>query len=836
MCKGLSILIPVLAFLLRCCGCPAGDDCEIRFDEKGLSSIVHNGVELVKPDDPRFRMQAVLFLVDATTVKPGSLDGQRQVFAPKLLSQAFDAQKKILTQEYDGVHVECAYATKKDRLDMTITLKNNAGDPITSCVFYPLNICLPNTSPNARWWDHLGNASLGDVYRHEKGTVIIRSTTASLAWIYGIREGKNNSRPLYIGGAGVGQRGHHPIVDDAYFRTPDRFVAPGKSDTWSVSLTLGPPGATVASLCPEAYTEYAQANPMTLNWPDRRPIGTAFLCNPACGLKTNPRGWFQAAKDVDVTTEEGVKAFGERLMKYADSCIVQMKALDAQGIIIWDIEGQEMPHMISYIGDPRVLPRISPEMDRFADAFMKKFRDAGFKTGLTIRPTEVYQPQQKDKPAWYHREVKDPVAAMSDKIKYAQKRWGSTIFYMDSNVFNKDFLSKDEGEQMKSVPWTIPHTVIAKLQKLHPDCLIVPEWSYQLYYTCSAPYSSVNLGQLGTDEETRRIWPKAFRVVSIRMGALEANWEAYLGGVQKGDVLLFESWYGAQENEVVRLIYREAAYRNKGLLDSLGKNRLEALQKQASDPSEEVRFRAAAALGACEDPGALPALAAMLADESPIVRKRVLISLSQAPKIEEAAVLGKLAEWIKGGKDQLNNVLRAFAADALAKGGEAAVPALLDLLQQDKPGVWPGPWPYAIRALGKTGTTSPKAEEVLVGYLQASKPDKKAEHRPAVIEAAGLLRLKKAVPILIQQLEDRVRDNEPLRGNAVVALGRIGDPSAIEPLVKHWDVGYSTVVVYWISRALDEALASLTGQKEILGKDAWKSWWQKHHTEFRAKP
>jgi hypothetical protein len=488
--------------------------------------------------------------------------------------------------------------------------------------------------------------------------------------------------------------------------------------------------------------------------------------------------------------------------------------------------------MISYIGDPRALAKTTPEMDRFADAFMKKFRDAGFRTGITIRPTEIYQTNTPKGLPWNQREVKDPVAAMSEKIACAQKRWGCTLFYLDSNVFGDGLLSKEEKAEMKGVPWTMPTGMIEQLARKHPDCLIIPEWSDRNYYACSAPYSSVNLGQLGTDDESRRIWPQAFRVISIRMGALEANWEAYLSGVQKGDVLLFESWYSAMENQVVQLIYKEAAYRNKGLLDALGKDGLEALQKQAGDVSEEVRYRAAAALGVCKDAGALLALAGMLADESPIVRKRALISLSQAPKIEDAAVLGKLVEWIKGGKDPLNNVLRAFAADALAKGGEAAVPALLDLLQQDNPGVWS----YAIRAFGKTGTTNSKAEDSLVGFLEAGKSDKRSGQRMAAIEAAGLLRLKKAVPLLVKQLDDRVRDNEPLRGNAVVALGRIGDRSAIEPLIKHWDVGYSTVVVYWIGRALDEALASLTGQKEILGKDAWKSWWQKHRTEFEVKP
>ena len=39
----------------------AAEDLKIKFDEKGLASIVHNGVVLVDPADARFMVQSVAF-------------------------------------------------------------------------------------------------------------------------------------------------------------------------------------------------------------------------------------------------------------------------------------------------------------------------------------------------------------------------------------------------------------------------------------------------------------------------------------------------------------------------------------------------------------------------------------------------------------------------------------------------------------------------------------------------------------------------------------------------------------------------------------------------------
>ena len=802
----LSMAILFLAGALHA----AGQDLQIGFDDKGLSSISHNGVELLKPEYRRFRVFDVNFV-----------DNVRRSYEPKPKSQSFDAEKNTLFQEYEGFRVECAFKPKADRLDMQITIENNGADTISECTIYPLVIRLPNTMRNSGEWGR--NAFLCDIYEHEKGTVAVTPTGWKSGYFY-LRDERTNARALQFTGPYPEQRPHHPVVDDAYWYEPGNMLRPGEKGVYNISLVFGSPNATSAELCPDAYDAYAKANPMILKWPDRRPIASAFLCNPATGWKTNPRGYFQNPK-IDITTEEGVKAFGESLMKYADTCIERMKKMDAQGIIVWDIEGQEMPHMISYIGDPRLLSKLSPEMDRFADAFMKKFLDAGFKTGITLRPTQVYavgELGKLGKLAWNHREVKDPVADMSEKIKVAQKRWGCTIFYLDSSVFGKDFLTEDQKAEMRNIPWVMPKAMFEKLARLHPDCLICPEWADRDNYRFGAPYKSPNLGQGGTDPLLHRFWPQAFSIVGVSPDLIEKKWDQYTDQVENGDVLLFMPWYDAPSNFFVQLLYQEVAIRRSGAVEALAKASIADLAKKAADPAEATRYAAATALGKSGAPAAVAILAGLLKDESPLVRKQALAGLANAEKIDDPSCVAMLIEWIKGGKDPVQNALRGHAAEALAKGGAGAVPALLGLLADTKAA---GARSYAIQALGKTGTADPKAEEALISCLKDDLPAN-ARLRIKAIEALGLLKVKDSVPPLLQILGKRDRDSEEERAAAVVALGRIGDERAIKPLIDHFSAPYSTMVMYSIKGARETALRSITGEQNVLGGKDWLKWYE----------
>lgn len=801
-----------LAMLLLAGTLPViGQDLQIVFDDKGLASISHNGADLLKPEYRRFRVFDVNFV-----------DKVRRYYVPKPKSQHFDAETKTLSQEYEGFRVDCEFKPKTDRLDMRITIENNSADTMSECTLDPLAIRFSNTLRNSGEWDR--NAFLCDLYEHEKGTVAV-TPTGWKSGFFGLRDERTGVRALRFTGPFPEQRPHHPVVDDAFWYDRGGMLRPGEKGVYTISLVFGPPGATTLELCPAAYDAYAKVNPMVLKWPDRRPIASAFLCNPATGWKTNPRGYLQNPK-VDVTTEEGVKAFGESLMKYADGCIERMKKMDAQGIIVWDIEGQEMPHFISYIGDPRLLSKLSPEMDRFADAFMKKFRDAGFKTGITLRPTQVYAVEEPGKRPWNHREVKDPVADMSEKIKTAQKRWGCTLFYLDSSIFGNDFLTGEQQKEKKDIPWVMPKAMFEKLARLHPDCLICPEWADRDNFRFGAPYKSPNLGQSGTDPLIRRIWPQAFSVVGVSPQLIEQKWDQFAEQVEKGDVLLFMPWYDPQINRFVQLLYQEAAIRKSGALDALAKASIAELAIKVADPVEATRYAAATALGKSGAPAAVCLLAGLLKDESPLVRKQALAGLAKAEKIDDPACISLLTEWIKGGKDPVQNALRSHAADALARGGEAAAPLLVAILGDAKAN---GAWPYAVQALGKTGTATPAVEEALISSLKDESPAK-ANLRNKVIEALGLLKVKSAVPLLMLILDNRDRSREPERVSAVVALGRIGDARAIKPLIDHFNAPYSTMAMYSIKGARETALRSLTGEQNVLGGKEWLKWYESRYS------
>jgi HEAT repeat protein len=339
----------------------------------------------------------------------------------------------------------------------------------------------------------------------------------------------------------------------------------------------------------------------------------------------------------------------------------------------------------------------------------------------------------------------------------------------------------------------------------------------------SAPYSSPNLGQLGTDPVTRQIWPKAFRSVAVSNSLIERHWEDYLSAVQGGDVMLYPAWYDAAENEAVRLFYREAELRKRLKTEPGEEPTLESLVAQAKDPDEGVRLRAATLLQKSTSPQAAATLVRLVEDPSPIVQRQALrsIAASDAPQAKKT-MLG-LANWISTRKNNaLQNAFRPFAADALAKAGEPALPVVLELLA----GKEANAWPYALRTLGGIGVSNEQVARALQSFLDAPAGDPRSAHRLAAIDVAGQVRCREAVPSLVRLLATPGRDAEELRGRSVKALGRIGDSTAIEPLIREFDTPYSTVVVYWIRPAIDVALRSITGEQGIVGADEWKAWWK----------
>ena len=302
-------------------------------------------------------------------------------------------------------------------------------------------------------------------------------------------------------------------------------IAPGQTAYASVLLRFGSdPAVSTLNLAPEAYTEFRAAYPAILNWPDRRPIYAWFMSDYSHQSATNPRGYLN---DPSINISD-IPAFTSNVLAAAQGIIssIQARPVAPQGIIVWDLEGQEFVQPTSYIGDPRVLSQgYSPEMNATADQMFALFRNAGLKVGVTLRPNymqwgplaslpstcnsnqgspafddyyiavdasfqkkfyaclatntwslvstgngwqTVYQPTQ----------VQQVTNLLLAKVAYARARWGTTLYYVDSTVWNG------------GAPITAD--IFRALQQAYPDSLFIPEESYMGTMPVAMPYATPN--------------------------------------------------------------------------------------------------------------------------------------------------------------------------------------------------------------------------------------------------------------------------------------------------------------------------------------------------------
>ncbi|HUU21335.1 MAG TPA: HEAT repeat domain-containing protein, partial [Phycisphaerae bacterium] len=338
----------------------------------------------------------------------------------------------------------------------------------------------------------------------------------------------------------------------------------------------------------------AEPEGMVLKWPDRRPIGQLFVSQQANVTKDNPDGYL--SKDVNTRKPEGKAAFRKRLLESADKWIRVMKDTGGQGMIVWDLEGFQQASMV-YVGDPRVLPEYAPAMSEVADEFFRRFLDAGLRTGLTIRPNKIFLIPPEGVAKWgkwgyllYEQGTDDVVKELSERIAYAKKRWGCTLFYMDTNGY-------DEVVDGKKKHVRLPTAMMKKLNELHPEVLIIPEHPNPGYHAYTGQYREVRGGWTGTPAAEREKYPGAFSVVQVAgmsQGDLETRWDPVAESVMHGDVLFFFGWWPSSLNDSVRYIYRQAEYM-KHKAPAAGDP--EALVKLLKDNSPAVRFGAARALG-----------------------------------------------------------------------------------------------------------------------------------------------------------------------------------------------------------------------------------------------
>jgi len=326
-------------------------------------------------------------------------------------------------------------------------------------------------------------------------------------------------------------------------------IKPGVTKAFNVSLRFGPAGARIQDLSGDVLQRYARKYPFQVNWNDHRPIGAMFLAGPQINVASNPRRWIVNFGDIDITNDKGKAAFRAALLKLADNSVQVLKDIGAQGMITWDPEGEEFLGAC-YYGDPRLVPSLAPEMEfkndgakSVIDEYFEKFRAAGLKVGVCIRPQGIAMVDGKP----VHQAADDEHAAqiLRERIAYAKQRWGCTLFYVDSTATVSGSLNPD---------------VFKAVADAHPDVLLIPENESMRYFAYSAPLNSyVHHRVTSTPAGARMVYPKAFSVLMAPDGDRPEDHHALVSAVRRGDILLFNGWYHSDGAKKIKRLYEEAS-------------------------------------------------------------------------------------------------------------------------------------------------------------------------------------------------------------------------------------------------------------------------------------
>jgi hypothetical protein len=459
-------------------------------------------------------------------------------------------QTNSIELAYAWGRVSSAYAKQGDRLMMRIEVSNGGAEELDELSLRLLELTFPSV-PNggtleAGMFGFGFKGALVPLYQYPSvvdpqfAAPIVRVDFGTAALNFCSDDFKCSLSVPYS--TNPPAKTSYPFIINCY------GIKPGSTETFSVSLRFGPAGSGVRDLSGEVLKRYAEKYPLRINWTDRRPIGAVFLASSGINVATNPRRWILNLGKLDIKTDAGKGVFRSALLNMADNSIKVLKDAHAQGMITWDPEGQEFP-TACYYGDPRLTPTLAPETEfrdegraSAIDDYFAKFRVAGLKVGVCIRPQQITLVDGKP----VQQAVDDEHAAqiLKEKIAYAKQRWGCTLFYVDSTATVGRPLSPD---------------VFKAVAEAYPDVLLIPENESMRYFAYAAPFNSyVHHKVTSTPASARMVYPKAFSVLMAPDGDRPEDHSALVNAVRNGDILLFNCWYNNAGAKKIKKVYEEA--------------------------------------------------------------------------------------------------------------------------------------------------------------------------------------------------------------------------------------------------------------------------------------
>jgi hypothetical protein len=417
------------------------------------------------------------------------------------LALSADARPARVTEAFFGAP---ARARQQDTLSGPVVLPLEIDDQV-------LVACTPETTRplTLQWFTPRKKTIPGGKGKH--GDVVAQELADKAGAEEDAEEGSQWTLFLHAGGDRL-------LWHERYL---SRQISPGQSDTFIVSLRVGRKADPLAPAA-DILAAYAQAHPMQLDWPDRRPVLRTFIGD---FLPYHEATGPEFAKPAQALPNDALR---ERVEASARQLLADMQAVDAQGMIIWNVDGGKTPR-IKYVGDPRMVEFMSPEMDALADAYFATFSKAGFRTGLCLRPSTMVIGTAADGSFFYRHSYprdRDVVDVLDEKVRYAKRRWGCTLYYVDTNNVFAMPATDEEKENWPIKPngkFEIYRALMnaeqwQELQRRHPDCLFIIEHTYPRYYTATIAYDQMNMGSIAgagpTPALVRATWPQAFKALT----------------------------------------------------------------------------------------------------------------------------------------------------------------------------------------------------------------------------------------------------------------------------------------------------------------------------------
>jgi hypothetical protein len=542
----------------------------VTYGEKGVEKLTYDGrvlEDVTQSPEDTFH----IWHMKCTDLHGAPLTQGQYGWGETNAGRSWDGSSKTWTYNFVWGTIRAQFAQNADNLDVKVTVVNHPGSGVTfdGAVIYPFALHFPQL-PAAFGTAEYPQLAFTSV---APGVVLADYGSGETAAVV-----PDASRPLYAGfwptGRGTGYSamvsGTAPDGLATFQPHFDRPVAPGKTDSYVLSIRFAPAGAPLRTLAADAYEQWARSWPQQLHWSDRRAIGTVYLASSPAGDRerpggyaNNPRRYFNNsnAGDFDIRSQAGLAAFQRRILAQAAANLLNLRRLHAQGAITWDIEGEEYPQSTSYVCAPDEIASIAPEMEsvvaergspyfgmKLDDAYFKTMTSAGFRVGVCVRPQHFTQ-----EPGGGAKQVDLQPAAIADelirKMRFAHDRWGATIFYVDSTV-EANGAVLDAG-------------IFEKVAAAFPDSLVIPEESTPKYFAYTAPFLSfIYHGDTGTDASVYNYYPHAFSVNLVNdadAGKLMAARSSLEEAVRRGDILMGHVDYWQSNNPAIVAIYQAAA-------------------------------------------------------------------------------------------------------------------------------------------------------------------------------------------------------------------------------------------------------------------------------------